>query len=86
MKSFISVLVGTLIFVIFGLLATPFWGFNFGAKTTFFESCILFFIEYPFGLIEVLSKNYFVLILVLNGSFWSIIFLKGIPMLKRMYR
>jgi hypothetical protein len=84
MKSLFVVFIGAIIYIIGSMIITPFLGYNFGAKPSFFERVVKFFIEYPFGLIKTLSENYFFIMLILNGIFWSALILKGIPYIKRM--
>jgi hypothetical protein len=84
MRSLFVIIIGVIVYVVFSIIATPFLGYNFGAKPTFFERFVKFFIEYPFGLLKVLSENYFILMLVLNGVFWSFLILKGIPIIKKL--
>ncbi len=84
MKSILAISIGAVIYVVLSLIATPFLGYNFGAKPTFIERVLKFFIEYPFGLLKVLSENYFVLMIILNGVFWSTVLLKGIPIIKKL--
>lgn len=84
MKSVIILIFGVIIYVVGSLIITPFLGYNFGAEPTTIERVLRLFIEYPFGLIKVLSEKYFILMLILNGLFWSTIFVKGTPILKRM--
>lgn len=86
MKNLIVIIVGTVVYVILSIIATPFLGYNFGAKPTIIERVIKFFIKYPFGLLKTLSNNYFILMLVLNGIFWSIVILKGIPAVKKLLK
>lgn len=84
MKNLIVIAIGVIVYVVLSIIITPFLGYNFGAKPTIIERVVKFFIEYPFGLLKVLSENYFILMLVLNGIFWSTLILKGVPIIKRM--
>lgn len=84
MRNLVIIIVGTVVYVVLSIIATPFLGYNFGAKPTIIERVIKFFIEYPFGLLKTLSNNYFILMLVLNGIFWSVVILKGIPAIKKI--
>ncbi|MBK7909392.1 MAG: hypothetical protein KA147_02625 [Bacteroidia bacterium] len=84
MKSIISITIGVIVYVAFSMLLTPFIGYNFGTKTTIGEKIIKFFIEYPFGIWKYVSENHFILMLLLNGIFWSIIIIKGMPIVKRI--
>lgn len=84
MKSIFAIPIGAVVYVVISIIATPFLGYNFGAKPTFFERILMFFIEYPFGLLKMLSENYFILMLILNGLFWSTVLLKGIPIIKKV--
>lgn len=84
MKNLIFIAIGVFVYVVLGIIITPFLGYNFGAKPTIIEGVVEFFIEYPFGLQKGLSENYFILMLVLNGIFWSTLIIKGVPTIKRM--
>lgn len=84
MKNLIVIAIGVIVYVVLSIIITPFLGYNFGAKPSIIERVVKFFIEYPFGLLKVLSENYFILMLVLNGIFWSTLILKGVPVIKRM--
>jgi hypothetical protein len=84
MKNLIVIAIGVIVYVVLSIIITTFLGYNFGAKPTIIERVVKFFIEYPFGLMKVLSENYFILMLVLNGIFWSALILKGVSVIKRM--
>jgi hypothetical protein len=61
----------------------PFLGFNFGNKPPMYERIVGFFVHYPFGCIKVLSDDYVILMLTLNGIFWSILIIKVIPYIRK---
>ncbi len=84
MRSLFVITIGVIVYVVFSIIVSPFLGYNFGAKPTLIERIVKFFIEYPFGLLKVLSENYFILMLLLNGVFWSTLILKGVPFIKKM--
>lgn len=84
MKTFLSILIGFIVYVALWFIITIFiLGFNFGNEP-FYQKPFEFFIKFPFGYFKKFSENYFLLMLILNGLFWSTIFVKGIPIIKRM--
>jgi len=85
MKNSTIVIIGVIVYVVFGIIITPFLGYNFGTKPTVIVRTIMFFIEYPFGLIKELSEYYFILMLVLNGFLWSFLILKILQLIKKIY-
>lgn len=86
MKSLFAIIIGVVIYVVFSLIATPFLSFNFGAKPNLLEKIVGFFIKHPFGyfFINMSSIMGMVLMLLLNGIFWSTLILKGVPIIKKM--
>ncbi len=84
MKNLYLILLGVLIYVITSLIITPFLSFSFGAKPPLYERLLKLFIEYPFGLFKNLSENYFLIMLFLNGFFWSIFLIKCFFVLKKL--
>lgn len=86
MKSLFAIIIGVVIYVVFCLIATPFLSFNFGAKPNLLEKILDFFIKHPFGyfFINISWGMGMILMLLLNGIFWSILILKGVPIIKRM--
>lgn len=86
MKNLFGIIIGVIIYVVFSLIATPFLSFNFGAKPNLLEKILGFFIKHPFGyfFINMSSVIGMLLMLLLNGIFWSVVILKGIPAIKKI--
>ena len=84
-KSFIVLVIFVLIYIVIGLIVIPFLGFNFGAKPSLFEKVIGFFVDFPFGYIGKLTKNYFLLMLALNGIFWGCVLAVITYLVKRIF-